>query len=42
MTALARLIWSHAALNCADQAAVWLLDPDGVIVEVSQGYRDQT
>jgi glyoxylase I family protein len=22
--------------------AVWLLDPDGVIVEVSQGYHDQT
>jgi glyoxylase I family protein len=22
--------------------AVWLLYPDGVIVEVSQGYRDQT
>ena len=20
---------------------VWVLDPDGVIVEVSQGYRDQ-
>jgi glyoxylase I family protein len=22
--------------------SVWLIDPDGVIVEVSQGYRDES